>query len=146
MDGGLFSRASQLIPADMPLLKDNKFQKDREEYTGRSWSREGIERGRGEALVDMRGAFERVESLVLGDGREWVFGEGPGLGDIEGLFILFLLPYEFQESQEMEVVMDMNSNMGVPLAQESQRCSTTRLHLPNAIPQGLFLDRPFLEG
>lgn len=92
VDGGLFSRASQLIPADMPLLKDSKFQKDREEYTGRRWSREGIERGRGEALVDMRGAFERVEELVLGDGREWVIGgEGPGLGDIEGLFSSFLL-------------------------------------------------------
>ncbi|CAG8951538.1 hypothetical protein HYFRA_00007454 [Hymenoscyphus fraxineus] len=71
VDAGLFMRASQLIPADMPLLKDEKFQRDREEYTGRSWSREGIERARGEALVDVRGAFERVEGLVLGDGREW---------------------------------------------------------------------------
>ncbi|CAG8982827.1 hypothetical protein HYALB_00006636 [Hymenoscyphus albidus] len=67
----LFMRASQLIPADMPLLKVKGFQRDREEYTGRSWSREGIERVRGEALVDVRGAFERVEGLVFGDGREW---------------------------------------------------------------------------
>lgn len=87
MDGGLFSRASQLIPPDIPLLKDSKFQKDREEYTGRSWSKEGIERGRGEALVDMKGAFETVENRVFGDCRDWVCGsEGPGLGDIEGLF------------------------------------------------------------
>lgn len=76
----------------MPLLKDPKFTQDREDYTGRSWSKENVERGRPEALVEVRGAFEFFEGVVLGDGREWVLGtkEGPMLADIEGMLPLSL--------------------------------------------------------
>ncbi len=88
MDNGLFNRAAALIPSDMPLLRDEKFQRDREEYTGRSWSRESIEKGRPEALVEIRGAFEFLENVLLADGRQWILGggEGPTLADIEGRF------------------------------------------------------------
>jgi hypothetical protein len=86
IDAGLFNRAAALIPSDMPLLNDPKFTKDREDYTGRSWSKENVERGRPEALVEVKAAFEFLEGVVLADGREWVLGEeGPMLADIEGM-------------------------------------------------------------
>ncbi|EHK98465.1 hypothetical protein M7I_5709 [Glarea lozoyensis 74030] len=89
IDGGLFARAGQLIPSDMSLLNDEKFLKDRQDYTGRSWGREAQEKGRPEALVEMRRAFGFLEEVVLGDGRVWVegVGEGPGLADIEAVWV-----------------------------------------------------------
>lgn len=60
--------------------------RDREDYTGRSWERGAVERGRPEALVDVRGAFGVLEDGLLGDGRRWVGGgEGPDVLDIEGM-------------------------------------------------------------
>ena len=47
-----------------------------------------MERGRPEALVEVKSQFEFFESTVLVDGREWVLGEeGPGLADIEGMLL-----------------------------------------------------------
>jgi hypothetical protein len=91
IDAGFFNRAAALIPSSMPLLKDPKFTKDREDYTGRSWEKEDVERGRPVALVEVRGAFEFFEGIVLGDGREWVLGgkEGPMVADIEGMLLPF---------------------------------------------------------
>ena len=86
IDGGIFRRASQLIPPEMPLLKDAKFKADREELTGRSWSTEDIENGRPEAITAMKEAFELLEE-VLKDGREWILrGKTPSLADIEGKY------------------------------------------------------------
>jgi glutathione S-transferase len=86
IDNGLFARAAQLIPPSMPLLKDPKFTKDREDYSGRSWSKEDIEKMRPEALVEIKGAFELLETTMLADGRAWILKtEGPSLADIEGM-------------------------------------------------------------
>ena len=83
--GGVFVRACQLIPPKMPFLNDEKFVKDREEYTGRSWGKKEIEAMRPEALVEMRGYFEFLEKGLLSDGRNFVLGtDGPTLADIEG--------------------------------------------------------------
>ncbi|KAE9378188.1 glutathione s-transferase-related protein-like protein [Stipitochalara longipes BDJ] len=89
IDAGMFNRAAALIPSDMPLLKDPNFTKDREDYNGRSWSREDVEKGRPEALVEVKGQFEFFEGVVLADGREWVLGggDGPGLADIEAVWL-----------------------------------------------------------
>ncbi len=82
---GLFSKAAALLPSELPLLKDEKFRKDREDYTGTSWQPESVEKGRSEALVEIRNAFELLETTLLADGREWILKtEGPSLGDIEG--------------------------------------------------------------
>jgi hypothetical protein len=87
IDSSLFARASQLIPTDMPLLKDPKFTKDREDMTGRSWNKDNVEKMRPEALVEIKGAFEIVETTILSDGRDWILGgEGPSLADIEGAY------------------------------------------------------------
>jgi glutathione S-transferase len=85
LEAGLFSRASQLIPTSMPLLNDAKFTKDREDYSGRSWSKEQIAANRPEALATIRSAFKVMETILLADGRKWVLKtDQPTLADIEG--------------------------------------------------------------
>ena len=85
IDGGIFNRASQLIPASMPLLNDPKFTKDRQDFSGRSWEKSKIEANRPEALAHMRNAFDLLETTLLSDDREWMLKtEKPSLGDIEG--------------------------------------------------------------
>ncbi|KAI9715070.1 MAG: hypothetical protein M1812_006188 [Candelaria pacifica] len=87
IDGGVFLRASQLIPTDMPLLKDPKFTQDREEYTGRSWAKDNIEKMRPEAIAEMRDMFNFLETTLLADGREWILKtEMPSLADIESIW------------------------------------------------------------
>ncbi|KAF7954149.1 hypothetical protein EAE96_005280 [Botrytis aclada] len=84
---GLFLRAAQLLPVDLPLLGDKKFTSDREDYTGKSWERGSLERARPEALAAFKGAFESLENGFLGDGRMWILGsEGPTLADIEAVW------------------------------------------------------------
>lgn len=88
IDGGIFVRAAQAIPTDMPLLNDPKFTKDREDYTGRSWDIKNIEAMRPEALTHIRDAFVFLETGLLADGRQWVLKtEKPSLADIEGLVV-----------------------------------------------------------
>ena len=85
IDGGVFLRAAQLIPPEMPLLKDPKFVKDREDYTGRSWEQSAVAAMRPEAIAQMRNDFEFLEKGLLADGREWILKTTkPSLADIEG--------------------------------------------------------------
>ena len=44
-DGGIFVRATQSLPVEMPLMNDPKFVKDREEFMGRSWAKFVYSRG-----------------------------------------------------------------------------------------------------
>ena len=85
IDGGIFVRASQAIPVEMPLLNDPKFTKDREDYMGRSWEKGQIIAMRPEALTHIRAAFVFLETGFLADARQWVLKtEKPSLADIEG--------------------------------------------------------------
>lgn len=85
IDSGVFLRASQLIPPEMPLLKDPNFSKDREDFSGRPWSREKILENRPEAIAYIRNSFNMLETTLLADDREWILnGEKPSLADIEG--------------------------------------------------------------
>ena len=85
IDGGIFVRAAQTIPAEMPLLNDPRFVKDREEFFGSSWQQEDIKAMRPEALTHIRDAFVFLETGLLADGRTWVLNtEKPSLADIEG--------------------------------------------------------------
>ena len=89
IDGGAFTRASQLIPPETPLLMDPKFQKDREDHTGRSWAKSDLTKMRPEALAQMRVNFEFLETGLLADGREWILKTSkPSLADIEGTPVL----------------------------------------------------------
>jgi len=90
VDAGIFVRAASLIPSSMPAMNDDKFIKDREDFSGRSWSKEARERGRGEGLVYIRDIFALVEGTLLADGREWVTAtREPSLADIEGMLFMF---------------------------------------------------------
>lgn len=81
----VFARASQLIPPEMPLFKDPRFTKDREDFMGRSWEKADVIKGRPEALAHMRQFFELLESTILADGRQWVLKtDTPSLADIHG--------------------------------------------------------------
>jgi glutathione S-transferase len=97
----VFKAAAAVIPTDMELMKDPKFQKDREELWGRPWSKEEQEKLRPAALANLRANFEFLED-VLSDGREWILGntDGPQLADIHACFIfdwLFQIPGSFPE-------------------------------------------------
>ena len=86
VDGGIFMKAAGLLPSDMPLLRDPKFTKDREDFTGTGWTKENIDRGRPEAAVGIKQACEFLEGTMLADGREWILKTGgPSLADIEGM-------------------------------------------------------------
>ena len=92
IDGGVFARAAQLIPPEIPLLNDPKFVKDREEYTGRSWAKSNITKMRPEALAHMREMFDFLETGLLADGRDWILKtQSPSLADIEGEQTLLML-------------------------------------------------------
>lgn len=85
IEAGIFVRASQLIPTNMPLLNDPKFTKDREDFSGRSWNKDQIAANRPEALAAIRNGFKFLETTVLADGRQWVLKtDRPTLADIEG--------------------------------------------------------------
>ncbi len=85
IDGGVFARASQLIPTSMPLLNDPKFTKDREDFSGRSWDKKQIEAMRPESIAHIREAFSFLERTLLADDREWILKtKKPSLADIEG--------------------------------------------------------------
>jgi len=86
-DAGVFFRATQLLPSNLPNMKDPNFIKDRENFSGRPWRKEAMERARPEAMVHMRDAYDLLETTLLADGRDWVFKtDGPTLGDIEGKY------------------------------------------------------------
>ena len=75
------------------MLKDPKFTKDRENLSGRRWSKENVDRMRPEALAEIKSAFELLETSMLADGRDWILKtSGPSLADIEGMpsFIIIL--------------------------------------------------------
>lgn len=95
IDAGIFARASQLIPTNMPLLNDPKFTKDREDFSGRSWDKNQVEAMRPEAIVHIREGFAFLEGTLLADDRDWILRtEKPSLADIEGesrLHLLFLI-------------------------------------------------------
>ena len=83
MDGGIFQRASQVLPSDLPLMNDPKFMKDREDFTGRPWNPDAMKAMRPEALCHVREAFDFLESGFLADGRDWILAtEKPSLADI----------------------------------------------------------------
>ncbi|KAK4452336.1 hypothetical protein QBC34DRAFT_398447 [Podospora aff. communis PSN243] len=91
---GLFSHAQNLLPgADLPLLRDPAFRRDRADYNGpaaTASSKEEAAARRVEAISAIRDAISFLETAVLADGREWILGtgKGPALADIEGVWVV----------------------------------------------------------
>ena len=90
VDGGIFSRAAQLLPSDLPMLKDPAFGKDRIDFNnGRRWSRDDWTVVKPEAINEIRNAMEFLETTLLADGRDWILKtDQPSLADIEGVWPL----------------------------------------------------------
>ena len=81
----IFPQAAVLIPTTLPIFDDPKFIKDREDFAGRSWKKDDVERMRPEA-VEIRAAFDFLETTLLSDGRTWIIGsEKVSLADIESM-------------------------------------------------------------
>ena len=96
----VFKAAAAAIPTDMDLMKDEKFQKDREELWGRPWTKKEQDSLRPSGLANLRANFDFLEA-VLSDGREWITGsKGPKLADIHACWIfdwLFQIPGSLDE-------------------------------------------------
>ncbi|KAK2019318.1 glutathione S-transferase [Colletotrichum eremochloae] len=90
IDGGVFSNSINVLPTDLPMLRDPKHNwfKDREDYVGRKHSVETIQRGRPTAVNEIRRTMELLETTLLADGRDWILKtDGPGLADIEAVWL-----------------------------------------------------------
>lgn len=82
----------RLIPADLPLLRDPKFQKDRADFTGVRLTREVAAALRPEAVNEIGRAMDMLEHTLLADGRQWLLkGDAPTLADIEAVWPLHWL-------------------------------------------------------
>lgn len=87
IDGGVFDHAVQLLPTDLPLLKDPVYYKDRADFAGKELSEDSMARKRPAALGEIARAFELLETTLLADGREWILKtEKPSLADIEAVW------------------------------------------------------------
>ncbi|KXJ90828.1 hypothetical protein Micbo1qcDRAFT_225712 [Microdochium bolleyi] len=97
--GALFGRGAQLMPPDSAFLRDPRFVKDRNQLVAgnpaaKAFTPENLRANRPAALVEIARLAELLETTLLADGRDWVFGgsgAGPSLGDIEAVFILHWL-------------------------------------------------------
>ena len=84
IDVGLFGLAVTMMPSTLPIFKDEKFLKDRTEFSGRPWNAEQAAKNRPQGLVHMRQCFDILEALLDG-GKKWVGGtEQVTLADLEG--------------------------------------------------------------
>lgn len=104
----VFKSAAAVISSDLELMKDAKFQSDREELWGRKWDADTQDRLRPAALADMRAHWDFLEQM-LSDGRRWILGggdseeeggAGPKMADIHAAWIfdwLLMLPGSFPE-------------------------------------------------
>ena len=93
----VFKLAVQLIPADLPHLKDPAFLMDRADLAGvlpgaSLITAEEKAAARPQSLCEMREEVRLLETTLLADGRHWILNtEGPMLADIEALWLLYWL-------------------------------------------------------
>ena len=89
VEGPVFAVAAGLVPVE--VAQEPTFNKDRQGFIFKTWSKEELDDGRGGCLNYARNLFAFFEETVLEDERKWVLGkEGPSLADIEGECILLL--------------------------------------------------------
>ncbi|KAK1511857.1 glutathione S-transferase [Colletotrichum tamarilloi] len=97
----VFSNAINVLPTNLPMLKDPKrtWFKDREDFVGGKLSAETIERGRPNAVNEIRRTVALLETTLLADGRDWVSGtKSPSLADIEAFPKVFAWIERFQKT------------------------------------------------
>ncbi|KAI8669315.1 GST C-terminal domain-containing protein [Fusarium keratoplasticum] len=86
-DTGILATALQLLPQDLPLLKDPAYYRDRGDFLGSELNGSGMDAKKPEALVEVARAIGFLETTLLADGRDWILGtEKPSLADIEAIW------------------------------------------------------------
>ncbi|KAF8429120.1 hypothetical protein EV426DRAFT_583773 [Tirmania nivea] len=80
-----FVVAGRLLPGNLPLMKDEKFLKDR----GRYWAKGAMSGTREEALASMHRLFHTVETAFLAGGKKWILGgDKPTVVDLMAIWPL----------------------------------------------------------
>lgn len=93
IDGGLFRRIVQMMPADLPHMKNEAFLKDRADLIGGAivFTADALNAARPEAINEVRRTVQLLETL-LADDRKWLLRtESPSLADIEAVWPLHWL-------------------------------------------------------
>ena len=110
IDGGVFNQASGALPPELPLLHDQNFVKDREQWAGRSFRADDIREMRPEALVHLLQIFTWLENGLLSDGRDWILGtRSPQIADIDAIF-----PLHWLNSMKTALPKDVFSSQKFP--------------------------------
>ncbi|KAK2743374.1 hypothetical protein FQN55_007313 [Onygenales sp. PD_40] len=109
-DGGVFARATQLIPPDTALTENPMFVKDREDFGGRSFKKKDVFEVLPEAMAYIRQAFEFLETTLLADGRGWVGNtDKPTLADIHAIW-----PFDWMNGLKGALDRDIISEVHFP--------------------------------
>lgn len=91
-DRGIFGNVALLLPEDLPLMKDPKFLKDRDDFFSSpdyKWDAQTRKEQRPANLRKIADMMTLIEETLLSDGREWVLGtQKPSLADIEAVWPL----------------------------------------------------------
>lgn len=96
----MFREVAKNIPSHFPLLRDEKFQKDRAQLFPPSPVKTEGKLVRPEAITHMRHLFDVVEALFA-DERDWVAGTSQlSLADLEGLWPLDWFITDLEPSKE----------------------------------------------
>lgn len=92
VDGGPFPWAATLLPADLPIWQDKAWTDDRASFFPGGKLAAPRPDARAEAVANLRGVFELLETSLLADGRNWLLGgDAPRLADIEAVWLLHWL-------------------------------------------------------
>ncbi|KAL4944658.1 hypothetical protein BDV06DRAFT_210084 [Aspergillus oleicola] len=90
METSLFRNIVQILLPQTSLMHDEAFMKDRMDMIGGGAGGSGADfaniilAGRSDAIVEVKNAFEFLETTLLANGRQWLAGtDAPGLADIE---------------------------------------------------------------
>lgn len=93
VESGPFVWAVSLLPGHLPLFQDKAMVQDRSSFFPGAKLAAPTPAARAEAVANMRGVFELLETTVLADGREWVLPgtTHPSLADIEAVWVFHWL-------------------------------------------------------
>ncbi|KAI8725245.1 GST N-terminal domain-containing protein [Fusarium sp. LHS14.1] len=86
-DGDMLATAMQLIPQDLPLLKDPAYYRDRSDFLGSEFNASTMDANKPEALEELASDMGFLENGLLVDRRDWIAcTEKLSLADIEAIW------------------------------------------------------------
>lgn len=103
IEAGGLAWAMSLMPPTLPIFTDPTWIKDRSDFVAAGGGPQKIRppspAARAEAIANVRGVLDLLETSLLADGRDWVLDQtttttttkGPSLADIEAVWLLHWL-------------------------------------------------------